>query len=158
VTTVNYNPPTIAPVTLTATRINGSQSASITFKAKDAFGNLLSCDPTVVTVGAVGPLPGGRRGLRKLLREDGRGEVTVIENVPDAEHYITVQNNTPGFRQIEILVNRRWYRLSNLTNGQMVQLDVAGGMEPGNENRIVILGRGPRNGTAVVTIADVYMP
>jgi hypothetical protein len=155
-TTTKTISPAASPVSVVATRVNASQSASLTFLATDKYGNVTNCDPTVVTIGNVGPIGNGRRGLRQTLRDNNRNEIVVVENVPEAERYVTVQNHTPGLKRIFIIVNDRMFPLLNLANGQEINLDIASAMKPGNTNRIIIAGRGPNPaGTAQVIIADI---
>jgi hypothetical protein len=90
-----------------------------------------------------------------MMRENGRDEFTTVDDVSDTEHYVTVQNNIPGLNRIIILVNDTPYRLHGLQDGQVINLDIASAMKPGNHNRIVIMGRGRPSGTAQVTIADI---
>jgi hypothetical protein len=116
-------------IKVSASRINTSKSAQLTVKATNAAGNTVTCDPisTVVTT---------------FSWQTGLQGVQTFSNVPSSAHVVTVNNGTPGLSYLLILVNNVPFLEQNLTNGQVLNVDVSSAMKAGNNNTIVLTGIG----------------
>ncbi len=110
-------------VVVTATRVDNNVSAQVALRVTDVKGNITNCDPVMTT----------------LVREN---KPQVFTDVPDAEHLVTVMNNTPGLRRIAVTVNGTAYRRS-LQPGQQATIDVINSIKAGaNTFRLSGWGRG----------------
>jgi hypothetical protein len=118
-------------VVVTATRVDNNVSAQVALRVTDMFGNVTNCDPVLTTV----------------VREN---KPQVFADVPDAEHLVTVVNNSPGLRLIAVTVNGTAYR-RNLRPGQEVNIDVSTSIKAG-ANTFGLRGFGP--GSAEIIIWD----
>jgi hypothetical protein len=78
----------------------------------------------------------------------------VVTGVAQAESTVSIYNNTPGLRQIDVKVNGKLFRVSRLSNGEVRSIDVASALKAGNHNTIVLT---PRRGigSAEVVISDL---
>ena len=79
-----------SPVTVTATKIDETQQASIEITAEDTVGLMTTFDPAFVTV-----------------YRQGGPEASTLSDIPAAEHLLTVTNGTPGLGKLDIRVNAR---------------------------------------------------
>lgn len=136
-TVATFATPTTAQVRTYAQRINTSLSAQLIVLATDAFGNTVSCDPVETTV--------------TKLRHD-RG-IQTFTDIPFDEHFITIENGTPGLRGLDVEVNGRLFRVRGLSDGEVARINVRRAMLPGNSNTITLIPRGRRGESADVTIA-----
>ncbi len=101
-------------------------------------GNVTTCDPALVTV---------KSGA-------GRATSQVVTGVSQAESRVSIYNNAPGVRQIDIKVNGKLFKATRLANGEVRTINVASALTAGNHNRIVLTARGG-SGNADVVISDV---
>jgi hypothetical protein len=135
---LTFNPPTTAPVAVYVARIDETKSASITVKATDVFGNVLSCDPVATTV-------------TKLRHEQGTQTFT---NIPASEHIVTIENGAPGLNALDVVVNNTEFRVRRLGDNERRVIDVGSAMRRGANNVIALVPRGRPGDSAVITIAD----
>jgi hypothetical protein len=118
-------------VVVTATRVDNNVSAQIALRVTDVAGNVTNCDPVLTT----------------LVKEN---KPQAFTDVPDAEHLVTVINDSPGLRLIAVTVNGTAYR-RNLQPGQEVTIDVIKSIKAG-ANTFGLRGFGP--GSAEIIIWD----
>ncbi len=118
-------------VVVTATRVDNNVSAQVALRVTDVAGNVTNCDPVLTTV----------------VREN---KSQVFTDVPDAEHLVTVINNSPGLRLIAVTVNGTAYR-RNLQPGQEATIDVIKSIKAG-ANTFGLRGWG--SGSADIIIWD----
>lgn len=136
-TIATYASPTTSLITVSAQRINTSVSAQLVVVAADAFGNTVTCDPVETTV--------------TKLRQD-RG-VQTFTDIPYEEHFVTIENGTPGLRGLDVIVNGTEFRVRGLDDGEVRRINVRRAMVPGLQNTITLVPRGRRGESADVTIA-----
>lgn len=132
-----YATPTTSLITVTAQRINTAVSAQLIVVATDAFGNTVTCDPVETTV--------------TKLRQD-RG-VQTFTDLPYEEHFVTIENGSPGLRGMDIIVNGTEFRVRGLDDREVRRVNVRRAMLRGHQNVITIVPRGRRGESADVTIA-----
>jgi hypothetical protein len=129
---------TTTAVFMTATAItNDSLGVSVDFY--DVAGNRTTCDPIMVLVS----------------REEDQPEDQTFTDVPQAEHYVTIQNGNPGMRKVKLVVNRTKFKEVDLRPDEVRSFDIAAAMKPGNANTITVSARGKKGGSAVIVIADI---
>ena len=123
-------------IKVTAVRINSKVSAQLTIKATDAVGRSVTCDPVETTV-------------VKLKHDAG---VQTFNNLPFAEHFITIENGKPGLRGFDIVVNNEEFKVRSLDDKEVRTLNVRSAMKRGNKNTITLIPRGKNGESADVTI------
>jgi hypothetical protein len=128
---------TADPVTVTATKINQSQSAHVTLQATDVAGNVTTCDPVIA-----------------LVQRSNKDPQSSRFQVPQAENKVVIMNGTPGLRNFTVWVNGNAFKLTGLKNGENRALDVSRAMHPGNKNVITVQGHGPKGSSANLVISD----
>lgn len=133
-----YATPTTSLITVTAQRLNTAVSAQLIVVATDAFGNTVTCDPVETTV--------------TRLRHD-RG-IQTFTDLPFDEHFVTIENGTPGLRGLDILVNGVEFRVRGLSDGEVKRVNVRRAMMPGTTNTITLIPRGRPGESADITIAE----
>jgi len=131
-----FTPGTFSPVLVTATKLDQSQSSDVAFTVTNTANVSTSCDPLDFTV-----------------QLGGRTETHVFRDLSGNEHYIRIQNGTPGLKSATFDVNGKLFPVS-LRDGQSVELDVGSAMRPQNINKVVMIARGPRRSSATVLIGD----
>lgn len=136
-TIATYATPTTSLITVTAQRIKTGVSAQLIVLAADAFGNTVTCDPVETTV--------------TKLRQD-RG-IQTFTDLPSEEHFVTIENGSPGLRGMDIIVNGTEFRVRSLDDGEVRRVNVRRAMVPGLQNVITLVPRGRRGESADVTIA-----
>ncbi len=129
---------TTDPVTITATKINQSQSAHVTIQVTDLAGNVVTCDPVITLV-------------QRSTKEDPQQSRA---RVSQAENKIQIMNGAPGFRTFTALVNGITFKVTGLRNDEVRTIDVSSAMRPGNKNVIYVKGHGPQDSSATVVISD----
>ena len=77
-----------------------------------------------------------------------------FDGIPEAEHFITIRNGSPGLAGFRAIVNGQGHALSMLKANDDITLDVSASMAGGN-NRIILLGYGRPGTSALVVISDV---
>jgi hypothetical protein len=133
-----FTAPSTAPLAVTATRIDPRKSAQLLVKAVDAFGNAFTCDPVVTT-------------LTKLRQDRG---LQTFTDLPHAEHIVTIENDDPGLRGLDVVVNGVTFEVRRLQPREVRIIDVESAMRRGNRNVITLAPRGRKGESATITIAD----
>jgi hypothetical protein len=129
---------TTSPVVVTATKIDQTLGASVTLQATDMAGNVVTCDPEMVTVNG---------GV-------GRPVSKVVTGVAQAESTVSIFNNTPGVKQIDVKVNGKLFKVTRLHDGEARTIDIASALKAGTNNTVVLTARGS-SGSAEVLITDM---
>jgi hypothetical protein len=134
----SFTAPAAGPLVVTGTRIDPKKSTGMTIRAIDFFGNTMLCDPvtTVVT---------------RLRHENGTQTFT---GIPEAEHFVTVQNGSPGVRRLDVVVNGETFRVRKLDDSEIALIDIASAMENGPVNTVTLVPYGKKGDSALVMIAD----
>ena len=181
-TTVDFATAVAGDVGVTATRANAALAATVELDVVDAFGNQVSCASSVPasstpsaesarTAGATearsakaaaaeagateaGQAPGSEDPIRRELTGQGRVDIEVAKHVASSMKYVTIRNGRKGLESVEVFVNHRWFLSGRLHDGQVKTLDVSRALVPGTKNKIVLVGRGARHDSAVVTISS----
>ena len=78
-------------------------------------------------------------------------------HVAGSMRYVTIRNGSNGLESVEVFVNQRWFLSGRLHNGQVKTIDISKALKPGSKNKIVLVGRGARHASAVVTIRSFTM-
>lgn len=130
---------TTAPVIVTATKLNQSQSSQVALSVTDQAGNITNCDPILTEVGNDGP--------------GGAPRSETFHHVARGESHLTITNGTPGLDRLKLVVNGQQFAVTRLTDGESRDLDVSAAMRRGN-NTITITAQGKSQGTATILIAD----
>ena len=129
---------TTDPVTVTATKINQSQSAHVAIQATDTAGNVANCDPIV-----------------SLIQRDPKTDpASTLSDVPQAENQLLVMNGKPGLKNFEATVNGYRFKVTGLKDGEQRAIDVSSAMLPGASNVITVKGHGPKDSWATVVVSD----
>jgi hypothetical protein len=100
---------------------------------KDRAGNITNCDPTTTTV----------------VRE-ARGQT--LSGIDGSEHYLTIQNGTPGLQDLLARVNGTNFGAHALKAGAERTIDISSALHAGGTNTIQLFGHG--TGTADILIWD----
>jgi len=100
------------------------------------------------------PTPGSEDPIRRELTGQGRFDIEVAKHVASSMKYVTIRNGKNGLESVEVFVNHRWFLSGRLRDGQVKTLDVSRALLPGAKNKIVLVGRGGRHDSAVVTISS----
>lgn len=129
---------TKGPVICTATKIDQSKVAQFVVMATDTAGCPKPCDPVVTT----------------LEIDNGRWVRQTFEDIPQAEGFVSIQNNAPGLRRVVVEVNGKRFRVWHLKHNELRLLDVASAMQA-KDNVITLTGYGKPGASATVLIADV---
>ncbi|HLC16156.1 MAG TPA: hypothetical protein VJL89_08020 [Thermodesulfovibrionia bacterium] len=134
--TTGYTQGQTTPFNFIVTKTVQGQSAMIAFAVKDMAGNLKICDPQVDTVSQ-------KNGKKKII----------FRNVPDAEKYLTIINNDPGFTKATVIVNRKnRFKITNLLPDEKQTIDISSAMKPGDENVVKVKAAGGTKGASTATI------
>ena len=180
-TTVDFPAPAAGDVMVTATRGNAAQAATVELDVVDAFGNQVSCASSVAASTTPTPQPpappappkpdppkppqppkpeppkpqppSGDDTIRRELTGQGRFDIEVARHVAGSMRYVTIRNGRNGLESVEVFVNHRWFLSGRLRNGQVKTIDISKALKPGSKNKIVLVGRGGRHDSAVVTIS-----
>jgi hypothetical protein len=129
---------TTDPVTITATKINQSQSAHVTIQVTDLAGNVVTCDPVITLV-------------QRSVSTDPQATKARVDQ---AENKLLIMNSTPGLRNLEVSVNGTKMKVTGLKDGENRTLDLSRAMVPGSNNLITVKGHGPVNSSAMVVVSD----
>ncbi|HEU4693651.1 MAG TPA: SdrD B-like domain-containing protein [Vicinamibacterales bacterium] len=159
--TVDLPTPATGDLSVTATRSNAAQAASVQLDVVDVFGNQVSCASSVPASTTPDPqppptpkppVPGDDQVIKRELSGRGRLDIEIVK-VSGNMRYVTIRNDRKGLESVEVWVNHRWFLSGRLKDGQVKTLDVSRALVPGKKNRIVLVGRGQRYDSAVVTIS-----
>jgi hypothetical protein len=181
-TTVDFGSPVSGDVAVSATRVNAALAATVELDVVDAFGNQVSCASSVAASSTPPPppppaptptpdppkppkpeppkpqppkpTPGSEDPIRRELTGQGRFDIEVAKHVAGSMKYVTIRNGKRGLESVEVFVNHRWFLSGRLRDGQVKTLDVSRALVPGTKNKIVLVGRGGRHDSAVVTISS----
>jgi hypothetical protein len=163
--TVDFPTAATGDVSVTATRSNAAQAASVQIQGVDAFGNQVACaanipasttppEPPKPPVNPPKPGGGDSETIRRELTGRGRFDVEIARHVAGNMRFVTVRNGRNGLEGVEILVNHRWFLTGRLRDGQVKSLDIRSALKPGQKNRIILVGQGRSHDSAVVTISS----
>jgi hypothetical protein len=133
--------PAVSSTTVRAVKLNASQRARVELKVWDAAGNFRLCDPVIAN----------------LELKQGQRLTRTFRGIPEHEHYVTIQNGTPGFTEAKVWVNGHRVSSGALSAGQTVTLDVVQWMRRGDRNTVRIAASGPKGATAVLLIGDASL-
>ncbi|MEI8209381.1 MAG: hypothetical protein WCG16_09265 [Methylococcales bacterium] len=133
---------TTGRVTVTATKIDTSKSASIYATAYDCSNGSSGVDPVMTT----------------LSLTTGRWVRQTFTDIPKAESYISVTNNNPGLKTLDIRVNSHYHKTLELRTNETKTINVAEAMTTGNHNTVSLMGQGKLGASADVTISDTPPP
>ena len=103
-TTVSLPPFTVGattPVTVTATKVNQSQSSEVAFLVTNTAGKSITCDPVDFTA-----------------QIENRMETHAFRSLSSSEHYVRIVNGKPGLRRIAFRVNGTLLPESHLADGE----------------------------------------
>jgi len=129
---------TTDPVTVTATKINQSQSAHVTIQATDTAGNVANCDPIV-----------------SLVQKDPKSDPSsTFSDVAQSEGSLLLINGKPGLKNFEAAVNGVRFKVTGLKDGEQRTIDVSSAMLPGAANVITVKGHGAKDSWATVVVSD----
>jgi hypothetical protein len=120
---------TTDPVVTSSTKIDQTKRARIEIQVSDLAGNVRICDPYLFT----------------LLKESRGPVYEIVDDVPQAEGFVTLTNGSPGMRAVLLQVNDQRWTIA-LRDGQEKTVDVRSAMRPGAGNVIIIAAEGPRWG------------
>jgi hypothetical protein len=129
---------TTNPLVIRATKIDQSRGSQIALRVTDVAGNVTDCDPVDQT----------------LVRDHGTPQIVTLTGIPQAEGTLTIQNGSPGFQTIMILVNNRPFMVNRLRNGETRDVNIAAAMRPGENNTITIIPLGRRGASAYIIVWD----
>jgi hypothetical protein len=136
---------TTDPVTVTSTKINQSGSSVIGFTATDMCGNVNTFDPVDLSLSST-------QGLH-ALGETSR--FVSASGISDLEHFVMVQNGTPGLKSVTVMVNGKQFEISGLKPGETRRgIDIGSAMEKGENNTVMFRSKGRFGATG---IAVLYM-
>jgi hypothetical protein len=127
-----------SPVVLTATKIDQNLSAQVELQVSDVVGNITTCDPVIMLV----------------VREKGEPESETVAGVPEAEHFVTIQNGDPGLKNLRVTVNGTQFQIAGLRDGEERTVDVASAMVEGGNNTFILTALGKPGTSATVVIHD----
>jgi hypothetical protein len=125
-------------VLVTALKCKDNLSSRLGLRVIDVAGNTTTCDPV----------------LTRTTRVTGKPESQTLLHVPALEGSLTVENGSPGLRNLEIQVNGRMFRLAGLKDSESSTIDISSAMLPDDDNIIVLTGSGKPGGSAGVLIWD----
>jgi alpha-tubulin suppressor-like RCC1 family protein len=133
--TLTFNP-ALASVVVHAAKVDVSRSARVELRAVDASGNARVGDPVVAN------LEVKKRQLDRTYK-----------NLPRHEHYLKLENGTPGLTQVKLWVNGKRVHTGSLVDGAVLQLDLASWMKH-PKNIVRVQAEGPAGATVVLLIGD----
>lgn len=125
-------------VLIQATKIDSTQRAQVALAAVDVCGQVTQCDPVMTSV----------------IRSTGKPVTDTYANLPEEEGIITIFNNTPGLRVLDIIVNGELFKIKHLADGEERTIDVSSAMHPGGANIITLKSQGKPEASAGVLIWD----
>lgn len=173
-TTVDFPALVAGEVLVSATRSDAAQDATVELDVLDAFGNQVSCassvpatppppppaptpepepEPEPEPTTPPAPTPSGD-SIRRELSGQGRVDVEVAKHVANSMKYVTIRNGKKGLDTVEVFVNHRWFLSGRLHDGEVKTLDISHALVRGTKNKVIIIGRGERRASAVVTISS----
>ena len=133
-------PSALSSVTVYAVKDTNATSR-VEMRAWDAANNSSLADPVIAN----------------LEVKRGRRVARTFTGIPAFEHYITLQNGAPGLSDAALWVNGRIVWRGGLESGQVINLNVAEQMRPGNRNTVRIVASGAKGAKAVLLIGDASL-
>jgi hypothetical protein len=128
--------PALASVVVHAAKVDVSRSARVELRAVDASGNARIGDPVVAN------LEVKKRQLDRTYK-----------NLPRHEHYLKLENGTPGLTSVKLWVNGKRIHAGTLADSAVLRLDLAVCMKR-PKNTVRVQAEGPAGATAVLLIGD----
>ncbi len=125
------------PVTVTATKVNQSQSSEVAFTVTNTAGKSTSCDPVDFTA-----------------QIENRMETHAFRSLSSSEHYVRIVNGKPGLRRIAFRVNGTLLPESHLADGETAVLDIGPAMHEGQNNIVLLHASGKAGASAYILIGD----
>lgn len=127
-----------ATTQMRAVKLNSGRTARVELRIWDAANNTALVDPIIALLEMKTAAP--------LMR--------IFKGLPAVEHYLLLQNRSPGLRTVRVWVNGRLAFHGKLTNEQELRADLRTWMLPGSRNSVQVLATGPRSASALLTIGD----
>jgi uncharacterized delta-60 repeat protein len=137
--TLTYDP-SLASRGLRVVKLAPSLAARVELRIVDCSGNSLLTDPVLDNL----KVP--KRQVKRVFR-----------NLPAAEHYLRLENGTPGLTELKLWVNGRRAHAGLLTDGEILRLDLAPWMRAGSRNVVRLVASGPTGATASLLIGDAAL-
>jgi hypothetical protein len=134
----NFPVGTKDPVPVTAKKNDLSASARFQLAVFDVCLNFSQCDPVMTGV----------------LRSAGKPVAESYPGLPREEGVVTIFNGSPGFSNLDIIVNGLRFKLTGLEDGAERSLDISSAMLPGSFNVVTLKGLGKPGSSAGVLIWD----
>jgi hypothetical protein len=128
---------TTGPVVVTATKVDNSLPASLTFRATDVLENATLFDPVDL----------------QIDRNTGKPVSQTLTGIPQAESKITIYNGNSGLTTLYIEVNGTQFMVAGLRNNEVRDIDVSAAMVEG-DNTITVEARGRPGGSATILVHD----
>ena len=125
------------PVTVTATKVDQSQSSEVAFIVTNTAGVTTSCDPVDFTA-----------------QIENRMETHVFRSLSSSEHYVRIVNGKPGLRRIAFRVNGTLLPESHLADKETAVLDIGSAMQEGPNNIVLLEASGKAGASAYILIGD----
>jgi len=134
---------TTSAVTVTSTKTNQSQPSVIKITATDVCGNVTVFDPFDVSLGGV-------NGIQSLTETSRSFTATGIS---DVEHYVMIQNGTPGVKSVTVTVNGKKFEIANLKNGETRRgIDIGSAMTKDEPNTVQFRSKGKLGAGAIAVL------
>lgn len=121
---------TTSPVVVTSTKVNQTMSSSVSLKATDTAGNVVTCDPTLV---------------------DGSTGRPTSSTVDGSEGHVLISNQ--GLNSLSIAVNGKTFNLRGISGKTNLTLDISSALHSGS-NSLTIHGRGPSGSSAMLVFSS----
>ena len=125
------------PVSVTATKVDQSQTSEVAFLVTNTAGKSTSCDPVDFTA-----------------QIENRMETHVFRSLSSSEHYVRIVNGKPGLRRIAFRVNGTLLPESHLADGETAVLDIGSAMQAGPNNIAILHASGKAGASAYILIGD----
>jgi hypothetical protein len=87
----------------------------------------------------------------------GQKAVESLRMVPEAEHFVEIDNGGPGLNWLRIDVNGKYFRSLSLTSGGTTNIDASAAMNR-DENTLTFTGEGNTGSFANITLSDSASP
>ncbi len=125
------------PVTVTATKVDQSQTSEVAFTVTNTAGQSTTCDPVDFTA-----------------QIENRMETHAFRSLSSSEHYVRIVNGRPGLRHIAFRVNGTLLAESHLADGETAVLDIGLAMHEGQNNIVLLHASGKAGASAYILIGD----
>lgn len=134
---------TTSAVTVTATKVNQSQSAVVGLTATDVCQNQTVFDPLDVSLGEA-------KGIQSLTETSRSVTATGIS---DVEHFVMIQNGDPGVKSVIVTVNGKRFEITGLKNGETRRgIDIGSAMTKGEPNTVQFRSKGKLGAGAIALL------